>query len=82
LETFFPGILIPNHQSNTKTATTAMVTRSALKKIFERVAECTSGISLTMGPIAEPSEGASGGGGLPDYPKFTRAFSENAERTD
>jgi hypothetical protein len=45
LETFFPGILIPNHQSNTKTATTAMVTRSALKKIFERVAECTGGIS-------------------------------------
>jgi hypothetical protein len=45
LETFFPGILIPNHQSNTKTAATAMMTRNVLKKIFERVAECTSGIS-------------------------------------
>ena len=28
-----PGILIPNHQSNAKTAATAMVMRSALKRI-------------------------------------------------
>ena len=35
LETFFPGILIPNHQSNTKTATTTMVMRSAREKIFK-----------------------------------------------
>src|SRR5438477_9104862 len=34
LETFFPGILIPNHQSNTKTAATTMVTRSARERIF------------------------------------------------
>ena len=30
-DTFFPGILIPNHQSNTKIATTTTVMRSALK---------------------------------------------------
>src|SRR4051794_546947 len=41
LETFLPGILIPNHQSNTKTAVTATVMRSALKNFFETVAECT-----------------------------------------
>jgi len=35
LEAFFPGILIPNHQSNTKMAATAMVTRSALDRIFK-----------------------------------------------
>jgi len=33
LETFFPGILIPNHQSNTKMATTAMVMHNAVNKI-------------------------------------------------
>jgi len=32
LETFFPGILIPIHQSNAKTAATAMVIRRALKR--------------------------------------------------
>src|SRR6266536_1143150 len=35
LEIFFPGILTPNHQSNAKTAVTAMVMRRALKRIPE-----------------------------------------------
>src|SRR5262249_39369767 len=46
LETFFPGILIPNHQSNTKTAAaTTTVMRSVVNKIFEKVGEGTNGIS-------------------------------------
>src|ERR1044072_1374968 len=35
LETFFPGILIRNHQSNTKMAATAMVMRRTLGTIFQ-----------------------------------------------
>jgi hypothetical protein len=35
LETFFPGIFIPNDQNNTSTAMTTMAMRSALNKIFE-----------------------------------------------
>jgi hypothetical protein len=50
VETFFPGILIPNHQSNTKTATTAMVIRTMPKKIFERGTEDTGDIRKWWDP--------------------------------
>src|ERR1700747_518203 len=90
VETFFPGILIPNHQSNTKTATTAMVTRNALKKILEIIGDDTDGIPVVgtdrraAGRRVRRSRSFQGSADnhLGRHSRITRAFSGTAERTD
>src|SRR5437667_5512349 len=56
-ETFLPGILTPNHQSNAKTAATAMLMRRTLKRIRQSTHNGRDGSPSRPSAPARPRRG-------------------------